>query len=169
MSAAREPLASRPFMPGYEIQDPDDGSGLLPWGWAAQRLTDSQHYWLSTVRSDGRPHAMPIWGVWDGWSLWFSTGVWSRKARNIYYEARCTATTEDAANPVVIEGVVSIERTPAVIEHFVAQLNKKYGTDYEVDFQNPLINATMRVQPRRAFGVAQEDFTGSATCWTFEP
>lgn len=167
MSDAREPRASRPFMPGYEVQDPGDGSGLLPWTWAEQRLRDSQHYWLSTVRSDGRPHAMPIWGVWDRWSLWFSTGVWSRKARNIYADARCTVTTEDAANPVVVEGIVSIERRPPVIERFVGLLNDKYGTDYEVDFQNPLSNATMRVHPQWAFGVEQEDFTGSATCWSF--
>ena len=155
-------------MPGYEIQAPGDGSGLLAWEWAEQRLNDSEHYWLSTVRPDGRPHAMPIWGVWDSGSLWFSTGVWSRKARNLYYEQRCTVTTEDAADPVVVEGVVTITKLPAVIERFVEKLNEKYGTDYEVDFQNPLINATIRVRPTWAFAVSQDDFTGSATCWTFD-
>jgi hypothetical protein len=170
MSAAREdpPRARRPFMPGYEVESPAEGSGLLPWTWAEQRLTESEHYWLSTVRGDGRPHAMPIWGVWEAGALWFSTGVWSRKARNIYFEPRCSVTTQDASEPVVVEGVVSIERSPAVIERFVGLLNDKYGTDYEVDFQNPLVNATMRVQPSWVYGATLEDFTGSATCWSWD-
>jgi hypothetical protein len=36
------PRASRPYMPGYGIQGPDEGSGLLPWSWAEQRLTESR-------------------------------------------------------------------------------------------------------------------------------
>jgi general stress protein 26 len=165
----QRPVASRPFMPGYGVLPADEGSGLLPWEWAEERLVASRNYWCATVRPDGRPHVMPIWGVWNRSSLWFSTGVWSRKARNLYFERRVTVTTDDAVNPVVIEGVVQIEASPAVIARFLTLLNAKYETGYEIDFQDPQINATVRVRPAWAFGVSEEDFAGSATCWRFAP
>ncbi|WP_236700301.1 pyridoxamine 5'-phosphate oxidase family protein [Allosalinactinospora lopnorensis] len=74
-----EPRASRPFMPGYGIQSPHEGSGLLPWSWAEERLRTSHDYWVCTVWPDGRPHTMPVWAVWDAQELWFCSGRRSRK------------------------------------------------------------------------------------------
>ncbi len=45
---AGEPVASRPFMPGYGILPADAGSGLLPWAWAVERLERSHNYWVAT-------------------------------------------------------------------------------------------------------------------------
>jgi len=59
-----EPSASRPYMPGYGLLDAAQGAGLLPWSWAVERLQRSHDYWVATVRPDGRPHVMPVWGVW---------------------------------------------------------------------------------------------------------
>jgi hypothetical protein len=39
-------------MPGYGIAGADEGSGLLDWSWAAQRLTEARNYW---VGPSGRP------------------------------------------------------------------------------------------------------------------
>ena len=40
---------------------------LLEWATIEQRLVDSLHYWLATVRGDGTPHVVPIDGMWlDG-------------------------------------------------------------------------------------------------------
>src|SRR5690606_27626478 len=36
-SGSVEPVAERPYMPGYGIVGPDEGSGLLPWSWAVER------------------------------------------------------------------------------------------------------------------------------------
>ena len=44
------PRVSRPYMPGYGIAGPDQGSGLLDWSWAAGRLTAARNYWVATVR-----------------------------------------------------------------------------------------------------------------------
>jgi hypothetical protein len=38
----------------------------------------------------------------------------------------------------------------------------------DIGFQDPDVNATIRVAPRRAFGLADEDLVGTATRWTFE-
>ncbi len=78
-----EPQAGRPQMPGYGIADANSGSGLLPWNWAVERLQKARNYWISTTRPDGRPHAMPVWGVWYDNQFYFSTGRESRKARNL--------------------------------------------------------------------------------------
>src|ERR687885_452744 len=83
-----DPPASRPYMPGYGIVGPTEGSGLLPWSWAEQRLVASRNYWLASGRPDGRPHVMPVWGVWHQRSLWFSSSRGSRKARNLAADPR---------------------------------------------------------------------------------
>jgi hypothetical protein len=56
------PRASRPNMPGYGILGPTQGSGLLPWSWAEQRLLAARNYWVASCWPDGRPHVMPVVG-----------------------------------------------------------------------------------------------------------
>jgi PPOX class probable F420-dependent enzyme len=161
------PQASRPFMPGYGIAGPDEGSGLLPWSWAAQRLTRARNYWVATVRPDGSAHVMPVWGMWDDSELWFTSGARSRKARNLAADPRCVVTTEDAADPVVIEGTARIVTEPASLRRVIDLMNEKYATDIEVSFLEPAVNATFSVRPDRVFGMVHGDFTGSPTRWTF--
>jgi PPOX class probable F420-dependent enzyme len=152
-------------MPGYGIGGPTDGTGLLPWSWAEQRLTASHDYWVATVHADGRPHVMPVWGVWDGEAFWFSSSPGSRKARNLRRDPRATVTTDNANEPVVVEGTVERVGDEASIVAFAGLVNAKYGTAYEVDFY--LANATFRLRPTWAFGLLEADFTGSPTRWRF--
>ena len=56
------------------------------------------------MQPDGRPHVMPVWGVWDAGSLWFSSSLGSRKARNLDADPRLTVTTDNALEPVVVDG-----------------------------------------------------------------
>ena len=44
-------------------------SALLPWSWAAERLTGARNYWVATVRPDGRPHCRPLWASGSGRAL----------------------------------------------------------------------------------------------------
>ena len=162
------PRVSRPYMPGYGIAGPAEGSGLLHWSWAAERLTAARNYWVATVWPDGRPHVMPVWGMWDDSTLWFSSSVGSRKVRNLTADPRCCITTEDAADPVVIEGTARISTDPAVLQRVTDLMNAKYHTDFGVDFLDPAINATVGVRPRRVFSLRAVDFSGSPTRWTFE-
>jgi PPOX class probable F420-dependent enzyme len=155
-------------MPGYGVKGPDEGSGLLPWSWAAERLAASRNYWVATVRPDGRPHAMPVWGAWDDEALWFSSSLRSRKTRNLATDPRCVVTTEDANEPVVVEGSAAIVTDREAIARFVGLMNAKYDAGMTVEFLDPAVNATIRVQPLWAFGIAHDDFTGSPTRWLFE-
>jgi hypothetical protein len=47
--------------------------------------------------------------------------------------------------------------------------NAKYATDYSIELLDLAVNATMRVRPHWAFGLAEEDFTGLPTRGVFEP
>ena len=152
-------------MVGYGVVPAEEGAGLLPWSWATERLTRSHDYWLATVRPDGRPHVMPVWGTWDGESVLFSTAPRSRKARNLQADPRCSITTDDALEPVVVDGVAELVTDRVVVEAFTQHVNEKYETDYAVDFY--LENLTYRVRPRWVFSLAESDFTGTPTSWTF--
>jgi hypothetical protein len=162
-----EPEASRPYMPGYGILGPDEGTGLLPWLWATQRLASSHDYWVATVWPDGRPHVTPVWGVWEMGSVWFSCSGDSRKTRNLAANPRATITTDSALQPVVVDGVVERESDIDVIADFARWVNAKYSTDYSVAFFAG--NCCFRLRPTSAFGLTDGDFTGSPTRWVFPP
>jgi hypothetical protein len=151
------PRVSRPYMPGYGIAGPEEGSGLLHWSWAAERLTAARNYWVVTV-----------WGMWDDSTLWFTSSAGSRKVRNLIADPRCCVTTEDASDPVVIEGTAYISTQPQVLQRVIDLMNAKYRTDYGVDFLAPAKNATIGVRPRQVFSLRAGDFTGSPTRWVFE-
>ena len=154
-------------MPGYGILDPSEGTGLLPWSWAEERLAASPRYWAATVAPDGRPHVMPVWAVWDAGSLWFSSSLGSRKARNLDVDPRLTMTTDNAYEPVVMEGTAERVTALEARTRFIGLSNAKYGTDYPVEFLDPAVNGTYRVTPRTVFGLIEADFTGSPTRWVF--
>ena len=101
----RAPKSSRPHMPGYGL--PEDNKGLLPWKWAEQRLTKSHNYWISTVRPDGRPHTMVVWGLWLANAFYFSTGRDSRKSHNLKANPNCVVCNELAHEAVIVEGVAA--------------------------------------------------------------
>ncbi len=122
---------------------------------------------MSSLWPDGRPHAMPVWGVWDGEAFWFSSGGRSRKARNLAADPRCVVTTEQAEEPVVLEGTAAIVRELPAIERFLELMNAKYASGMTLEFLDPDVNASIRVTPRWAFGIAHDDFTGSPTRWAF--
>jgi hypothetical protein len=103
MADELRPIADRPHMPGYGIVGAEEGTGLLPWSWAEERLIRSHDYWLATAWPDGRPHVMPVWAVWFDASIWFSCSLSSRKTRNLLVDRRGVLTTDDPRNRVIVE------------------------------------------------------------------
>lgn len=162
-----EPHATRPYMPGYGTLPADEGSGLLPWSWALQRLRNSHDYWISTVWPDGRPHLMPVWAVWCDEALWFSSALRARKIHNLRANPAVSLATDDALNPVVLEGVAKVVTETVALRTFLGQVNAKYGTGYGAELTDPARNATVRVRPRWVFGLDEADFAGSPTRWEF--
>ena len=157
-----EPVAERLAMPGYGVAE--DGE-LLPWSWALERLTTSHAYWLATLRAAGSPHVLPVWAVWHDDALWFSAGTDARKTRNLTARPLATATTDDAREPVVVEGAVERVTDVDRIAAFVTPYEAKYGESPGLDFF--VANACFRLVPTVAFGLVESAFLDTPTRWRF--
>ncbi len=57
-------------MPDYGVGSADWAP--LDWSWAAERLAANRHFSVVTASREGRPHALPVWGVWDDGDLRFA-------------------------------------------------------------------------------------------------
>ena len=125
------PKSSRPYMPGYGILDASGGRGLLPWDWAVERLTKSRNYWVATTCPDGRPHCVPVWGIWLKGAFYFSSGAKSRKARNLSTNPNCVVCPEDGMQAVSLEGVAEKITDAATIRRFVEAYNPKVRVGLE--------------------------------------
>ena len=162
-----EPAPSRLHMPGYDL--PEGPDGLMPWSWAEQRLEGSHNYWLATVRQDGRPHLMIVWGLWHAGVFYFSTGSRSRKARNLESNAHCVVGTEQAHEAVVVEGAAEKVRDVEKLKELLALYQRKY--DYDMSAMQEDILALREpifaVRPSVAFGLEEEAVLQNATRWRF--
>ena len=155
-----KPKPSRPYMPGYGI--PEAKQGLLPWSWAEQRLKKSHNYWISTVKPDGSPHSMVIWGLWIDGAFYFSTGAKSRKGRNLADNPHCVIATEKAEEAVVLEGTAVPVTDRTLLTKFARLYQKKYKWDMS-SFSEPVF----AFRPQTGFGLYEKKFMGTATRWQF--
>jgi hypothetical protein len=152
-----QPTASRPRFPkGYGIAA--DAEGMLPWRWADERLAAGRNYWIVTTRPDGRPHAMPVWGVWvDGGVHWGSSPS-SVKANNIARDPRVVVHVESGDEVVILEG----EAEPFVLDERVADA---YHAKYE--YRPGGEGGFFRLRPRVAFAWTERDYPRTATRFDF--
>ena len=160
-----DPAARRPNIPGYGIMDANSGKGLLPWTWATERLIKAHTYFIATTRPDGRPHVMPVWGIWMEGQFYFSSGRKSRKARNLSANPKCVVSIEINGESVIVEGHVEETTEDAVLKQCSVAYTEKYQWDMG-DNSEPFF----KVQPSVVFGFIENDslFTSTATRWTFD-
>jgi nitroimidazol reductase NimA-like FMN-containing flavoprotein (pyridoxamine 5'-phosphate oxidase superfamily) len=153
---------------------PADLAGTLPWTWAQERLVTNKNYWVVTASASGRPHAMPVWGVWVPQTdrFWFSCSPNARKARNIAENPQCVVTVDDTVECVSVEGRARVA-DPAgggAIDHAVAAYVTKYWPDRDVQREMEVFvrsHALFEVTPDRAFGIIEreDEFAPRATRW----
>lgn len=154
------PRTERPQIPDYGISE--SKTGMLPWKWAEKSLKESREYWIITVRPDGRPHAMIIWGLWADGAFWFGTGRKTQKARNLAKNANCIIGTQNAAEAVILEGVAEIVSDPSIAKKLEPESLRKYK------MSGGGSEPVYRVRPRRVFGFIEKTFPKTATRWTFD-
>jgi len=151
----------------------DDWSPL-PWSWAAERLVPERNYWVVTVSGDGRPAAMPVWGVWDDAvdRFMFSGSPNSRKARNIAANPHVVVMLDDTVECVSVEGVARvIEPGEPDRETWVERYMAKYGPiEPELNAEFIRDHLMVEVTPTRAFAVIEraDEFSTRATRWVFD-
>jgi nitroimidazol reductase NimA-like FMN-containing flavoprotein (pyridoxamine 5'-phosphate oxidase superfamily) len=167
------PRVERPAMADYGV--PADPAGALPWAWAQERLVRNRNYWVVTTSASGRPHALPVWGVWLPQTdrFWFSCSPTSRKLRNIVENPQCAVTVDDTVECVSVEGrarVADPVRDADDMQQMIAAYVAKYWADPESHGEMEAFlraHAIVEVTPDRAFGIIEreDEFPTRATRW----
>jgi nitroimidazol reductase NimA-like FMN-containing flavoprotein (pyridoxamine 5'-phosphate oxidase superfamily) len=163
-----EPQSSRPLMPeGYGVPETDEG--LLDWSWATERLEQARNYWFSTVRPDGRPHAMPAWAVWIDGALYFEGSPLTRRARNLAANASIVVHLESGDEVVILEGEARDATRPnrALAERLAEAFTAKYAEthDYRPAPDQWDRGGLWVLRPSVAFGWSE--FPSTTTRWRF--
>ena len=165
------PRCERPAMSDYGV--PDDLDGVLPWSWAEERLVASRNLWVVSASAGGRPHAMPVWGVWvpDTSTFVFSCSPNARKVRNFTENPRVTVAVDSTVEAVVVEGTVRSVTADAVDAALDLYVDKYWETEQEKVDGKGFVSShdVWEVTPERAFGVieTEEDFARRATKWVW--
>lgn len=170
VTAPSDPVRDRPGIPqSYGIHSGEEG--MLPWAWARRRLEVAQNYWICTTRPDGRPHAMPVWGVWVEDALLFGTGRDSRKARNLAANPHVAVHLESGDDTVIVEGVAEELHDAALLAKGDAAYRAKYidpgtGEGFHLS-PGEDGSGVYYVRPRVAQAWREANYPQSATRWRF--
>jgi general stress protein 26 len=149
----------------YGIAKPKKGKGLLPWSHVGERMEPARNYWICTTRPDGRPHVMPVWGVWVDDKFYFGTARASRKARNLVSNPAMAVHLESGDDVVIVEGYAE-EITDS---SELGQVDKGYLKKYQMGLSgHPGNTVIYGLKTRVAFAWRENDFNLSATRWTFD-
>ena len=111
-----------------------------PWSEIQRLLTDAQLYWIITVRADGRPHAVPLVGVWHDGAFAFCTGPEEQKQRNLDHNVHVAVTTGstgangwNVGKDVVVEGTAVRVSDAETLQTLAAAWFAKYGDDWKYE------------------------------------
>lgn len=117
------PRAQRPSLSGY-VSSETSGK-LLPWSWVDSRMKTARNYWIGT-RTGGYPSSRPVWGLWLGTQLYFSSG--SAILRNIARDPRVQVNLESGDELVIIEGrAMPLDQND--LDFWLREFKEKYNWD----------------------------------------
>jgi general stress protein 26 len=151
------------------------GAAATPWERAESVLTEAAIYWLSTVRSDGRPHVTPVIALWTNGAIHFCTGPEEQKAKNLAHNSTVVVTTGTnvwAGLDVVVEGAAVRETDNAVLGELAARWEGKYGNEWHFDVADGVfrheagVAHVFAVAPVKAFAYDRDE-PGGATRYRF--
>jgi nitroimidazol reductase NimA-like FMN-containing flavoprotein (pyridoxamine 5'-phosphate oxidase superfamily) len=115
----------------------DASAAPPPWDDVERMLTEAQLYWIVTVRSDRRPHAVPLVGVWHEGAFAFCTGPDEQKRRNLEANPQVAVTTGttgaggwDSGEEVVLEGTARRVVDTPHLQSLADAWYAKYGEDW---------------------------------------
>ncbi len=113
----------------------DAGVPPTPWPQVEKALEGAELFWLSTVRSDGRPHVAPLPAVWHEGRLHFCTGADEQKAVNIERNPRVALTTGNdrwkEGLDVVVEGAAQRIVDNSKLQVLADLWRSKYSGDWD--------------------------------------
>lgn len=139
----------RPLIPeDYNISEEEEG--IATWEDVNRWMEESKNYWLSTTKSDNKPHSRPIWGIWIDNYFYFGGGATTKTVRNLLERNNISVHTESAENVVIIEGYT---------ERFDDdKLNHILGLEYEKRYDVFHPPPFWRVVPEVVYAWSMDDY-----------
>lgn len=139
-----------------------------PWEDVVDVLESAELFWISTVRTDGRPHVTPLPAVWRDGALYFCTGSGEQKALNLRANNQCTLTTGNnrwkAGLDIVVEGEAKRVTDDLLLRTLAAMWATKYDGDWQYDVRDgafhhePGVAHVFEVRPRKVLAFAKGEF-----------
>jgi pyridoxine/pyridoxamine 5'-phosphate oxidase len=141
----------------------------VDWAQAQAALASAELFWLTTVRTDGRPHVTPLVGVWisddDSGAFVFCTGPEEQKAVNLQRNADVAVTTgvntwQDGLD-IVVEGTAERVRGRDTLTAFADAYRDKYGADWDIPCDDDVFDPdgqsaiVFRVRPVKVLAFAK--------------
>jgi hypothetical protein len=136
----------------------------LEWSVVRERLEAAERYWLVTTRPDGRPHVIPIDGVWldDRW--YFGGAPATVSMRNIERNQEIAVHLEDTTQAVIVEGIAErFVPSPEDAARLAEASNAKYGYGTKPE---EYADGVWTLRPRRA--LAWTSFPTDCTRFVFD-
>ncbi|MBW0103639.1 pyridoxamine 5'-phosphate oxidase family protein [Pseudonocardia sp. KRD291] len=166
--------------PAPEHLSSPGGAPLTALGWAdvRTRVAEADDFLLATTDPDGRPHVVPVLGVWLEGAVCFATFRQSRKARNLVRNDGCAVTVPGRDVDLVLEGTARLVRDAARLQTVADLFPAKYPWwrpfVRDGEFHDPADAGlddprhVYALDPQRVFAFGKE--TGfSATRWRPRP
>ncbi len=152
---------------GEEFTGITDDAGMLKWEWVSEQMAASRNYWVCSTRPDGRPHAMPVWGVWVDDVLYFGSSPASRKSRNLQQNPNAVVHLESGDETVIFEGTIVPFRDSERLVAVFAAYDIKYAPfriSETININEP--DGMYVLRPQRVFAWLESDFLNTAVRWT---
>lgn len=102
------------------------------WRSIESRLSRESTIWIATVRTDGRPHLVPVWFVWLNEKVYIATGTHTQKFANLHHNQQVALSLPDTVSVIIIEGeahATDRATSDALAEYFF----NKYEWDFQYD------------------------------------
>ncbi|MGI5290786.1 pyridoxamine 5'-phosphate oxidase family protein [Nonomuraea polychroma] len=96
------------------------------WADVQTRVAEADDFLLATTDPDGRPHVVPVLGVWLEGTVCFVTFRQARKARNLARNNGCAVTVPGHDVDVVLEGAARLMRNAARLQKVADLFPAKY-------------------------------------------
>jgi len=146
----------------------DPEASATPWADVRRVIEEAELFWISTVRTDGRPHVTPLPAVWREDTLYFCTGAEEQKGVNLAGNPHCALTTGNNAwksgLDVVVEGSANVVRDEPLLRELAAAWTSKYHGDWQFDVVNGAFHhdggeaLVFAVHPTKVLAFAKGEF-----------
>jgi len=131
----------------------------LDWNDVARKVSEARNYWIVTATPSGKPHSVPVWGIWADDGFWFLTDPKSVTARNLQRNPQAVVNLESGDDVVILEGEFElINPTAESTGAFAEKYDMPWGAE-----QIPVF----RLRLRKALAWTEADFPSNASRWRF--